>query len=390
MAEVGKVSSKAQALPRSAIRQIMKLASELQDVVHLEVGEPSEATPAPITQSALASGLAGGTKYLPNSGGMRLRQLIAERAGARTRSHVEPERVVVTTGAIGALFTTMAASLDEGDEVLLPDPGWPNYSAIAVLTGACAKTYSLAPHRGFEPDIEEIGSLITPATRAILVNSPSNPTGAVFSKATIRAISDLAVRHNIYLISDEIYEDMVFGSEHHSFLSEGIVDRLWVVSGFSKSFAMTGWRIGWLIAPPHAVEAAIALQEPVVSCVSAISHAAAVSALSEHAEYAQTLASRYRKRRDILVSELRSTGMIPMIPQGAFYALLDIAEFNLPSFDAALEILTDYRVAVVPGVTFGPKSDRYLRLAFTTDEDRLREGCRRLRRWIDARRGLSS
>jgi aspartate aminotransferase/aminotransferase len=382
MPRLGEISDRTKNLPRSAIRQIWSLARQKHDVVHLEVGEPFETTPQSIIDYAFAKARNGATKYVSSAGDADLRALIAERIVKRCRRPLTPERLVVTTGAIGALYTAFMATLQEGDEVLLPDPGWPNYYAITSLTGAKARTYSLKPENAFEPTIGDLEALITPATRAIVINTPGNPTGAVFSQATMEMIADFVRRHKIYLISDEIYEDIVFEGTHRSAFESGLDEHLWLVSGFSKSFAMTGWRIGWLVVPATAVEACVALQEPLVSCVSAISQSAAIGALTLNESYPRHLAESYRHLRDVLVTELSPTGLLAYRPRGAYYALLNIGELGLNSMDAALGLLNSHRVAAVPGITFGPASDCYLRLAFTADEQRLREGGRRIRDWI--------
>ena len=379
------LSSKVTAMPRSPIREVMALANALPDVIHFEVGEPLEQTPAGIIEAAAAAARAGATKYVPNSGDIALRRLIAERVSDRTGRAIDPKRVIVTTGAVGALFTAVAASVEEGHELLVPDPGWPNYYAIGTLAGAQCIPYTLYPERGFEPDLVELERLITPTTRAILVNSPGNPTGAVLSADTIAAIADMAQRHKLFVISDEIYEDMIFEDRHASFANCDIDDQVWIISGCSKSFAMTGWRIGWVVAPAYAVDAAVGLQEPLVSCVAAPSQAAAIAALGSFAEFPAQLCRTYRRRRDIVVEELGNSGLLATVPQGGFYALLDIGGFGIGSTEAATSLIRDFKVALVPGRAFGPLSDRYLRLAFTTSDDDLREGCRRIKAWAGPR-----
>ncbi len=376
---------KIEALPRSQIRRIMALAAEMDDVVHLEVGEPAEGTRAEIIRDAMEAALNGATKYVPNAGSPALRKLIAERISDRNRVAVDPGRVVATTGAVGALFTAMSLVVEPGEEVLLPDPGWTNYQSMVLFAGATFRTYPLYPERGFEPDPEEIEALIGPKTRAILVNSPGNPTGAVWRAPCIDRVAEIARARNLHVISDEIYEEMTFDADHVSFMGRDIDDRLWVVSGFSKSFAMTGWRIGWLVAPAHSVESAIALQEPTVSCISAVSQAAAIAALSKYPQTPGELAAIYRRRRDILVEELAGSGLIAARPAGAFYCLIDITRTGMSSMEAALDLLEKKKVAAVPGGSFGPRSDRYLRLAFTTSDDRLKTGCRRILEWVSER-----
>lgn len=376
---------KIEALPRSQIRRIMALAAQMEDVVHLEVGEPAEGTSPAIIREAMEAALGGATKYVPNAGSPALRGLIADRISARNPVAVDPGRVIATTGAVGALFTAMSLAVEAGEEVLLPDPGWTNYQSMVLFSGATFRTYPLYPERGFQPDPDEIEAMIGPQTRAILVNSPGNPTGALFSDECVARIAAIAERHDLHVISDEIYEEMTFDGPHVSFMGRGIDHRLWVISGFSKSFAMTGWRIGWLVAPDHSVESAVALQEPTVSCISAVSQAAGIAALSNHAAIPAELAAIYRRRRDLLLEGLAGSGLVAARPAGAFYCLIDISRTGMSSMDAALDLLDRHRVAAVPGGSFGPRSDRYLRLAFTTSDDRLKIGCERILEWVSGR-----
>jgi aspartate aminotransferase/aminotransferase len=363
-------------MPRSAIRQVMALANEYPDIIHFEVGEPLETTPPGIVDAAFAAVRAGATKYVPNAGSRELRELVARRIESRTGRPLDANRVIITTGAVGALFTAITTSLGAGSDMLVPDPGWPNYYSIASFSGVRCIPYRLYPERGFQPNLAELEALITPATRAILMNSPGNPTGAVFSRDCVQAIVEMARKHQLYIISDEIYEDIVFDGRQTSVADFDIDDQSWIVSGFSKCFAMTGWRIGWLVAPAHAVTAAIGLQEPTVSCVSAPSQAAATAALRDFGDEVGKIREAYRKRRDIVVEELAGTGLLTAVPQGGFYALLDISGLGMTSMEAAMSLIRDHKVALVPGGSFGPSSDRFLRMAFTTADDQLREGWR--------------
>jgi aspartate/methionine/tyrosine aminotransferase len=376
-------SGRARSMPRSAIREIMALAAERADVIHLEVGEPDATTPGHIIEAAFQAARAGWTKYSPNSGLPSLRQLIAQRVSRRWGLQVAPGQVVVTTGAIGALFTAIMTAVEAGDEILIPDPGWPNYESIAHLIGATAVRYGLPAKNGFLPDPEEIASKVSERTKAILINTPGNPTGAVFPRAVIARLADIVRSRGLYLISDEIYEDIVFGGEH---VSAGVFDlgsHAFVVSGFSKTFAMTGWRLGWLICPPELASVATGLQEPLTSCASTIAQKAGEAALSGPADCVAEFRDSYRRRRDILVEVFGKTGLLPLVPEGAFYGLVDVSRTGLKSLDFAKRFLLERNVATVPGITFGPSCDRYVRVAFTIGDEQLREGLQRLRDYID-------
>ena len=376
------LSRRADLMPRSAIREIMALAAGRSDVIHLEVGEPDFGTPSHIVEGAFAAVRAGATRYTGNAGRPSLRAAIAARA-SRHGTPVAPERAVVTVGAIGALFTALMTVVDPGDEVLIPDPGWPNYESIVVLTGGIPVRYPLPASDGFVPDPDELQRRIGPRTKAVLVSSPGNPTGAVFPLDVARRIGAIAAQTGVYLISDEIYEDIVFdGARHESLLAHTPEDRLFVISGVSKSYAMTGWRLGWLICPGHAVATAEKLQEPVVSCAPTPSQVAAEAALAGPQDSVETGRRLFQRRRDIFMNVLGPTGMVAGHPRGAFYGLVKLGDRHASALDFARKLLIEEGVAVVPGDTFGPSTNRMVRLAFTIADDRLTEGLRRLARAV--------
>jgi aspartate aminotransferase/aminotransferase len=370
-------SRRAAGLPRSAIREIMSLAAGKPDVIHLEVGEPDASTPPHIIEGAFKAAREGWTRYSSNAGLPSLRQKVAARISTRWGTPVSADRIVITTGAVGGLYTALMSVLDPGDEVLIPDPGWPNYEAIAHLAGATAVRFPLLPTRKFLPDVAEIRRLTTAKTKAILINTPGNPTGAVFPRELMRVLIDHVRESGIYLVSDEVYEDIVFEGEH---VSAGAFDAdgVFVVSGASKSFAMTGWRLGWIVCPPDLAGVATGLQEPVTSCASTIAQKAGEAALDGGDECVWALSAAFRRRRDLVVEALGKSGLLPVVPAGAFYALVDIGRTGRDSLSFCKHLLEAKSVAAVPGITFGPQSDRYIRLAFTIGDAQLRTGLIRL------------
>jgi len=372
-------AARARAMPRSAIREIMALAAGRSDVIHLEVGEPDAGTPAAIVAEAFARVRDGATRYTPNAGLAELRQRIAARVAARLGQAVGADSIVVTTGAIGALFTAIFAVADPGDEVLIPDPGWPNYESICHLAGARPVRYAQPAASGFLPDPAAIEALVGPRTRAILINTPGNPSGAVFPPALMAALGDIAARHGLWLISDEIYEDIVFDGRHVSAAAAAPSDRVILISGFSKSYAMTGWRLGYLVVPPELAAVCAGLQEPITSCPAAPSQAAGIAALDGPQDVVTGFRDTFRRRRDLMLEVFDGTGLVPARPAGAFYGLVDIGRSGLDSVRFAKALLTERGVATVPGITFGPSCDRFVRVAFTIADAPLREGLTRLR-----------
>lgn len=377
-------SIRARSMPRSAIREMMALTAGRPNVIHLEVGEPDAPTPDYIIAGAFEAARAGWTKYSANAGLPTLRALIANRASLRWGARVVPDQVVVTTGAVGAVYSAISTVIDAHDEILIPDPGWPNYESMAHLLNIKVVRYNLHASNGFLPDPYDIASSITEKTKVILINTPSNPTGAVFPERLMARLADIAQSHGVYLISDEIYEDIVFEGEHVSAGSLGIGDRTFVISGLSKSYSMTGWRLGWLICPPELADVASSLQESLTSCASTISQKAGEVALSGPPDFTRIFCDSYRRRRDILVNVFSDTGSLPIVPAGAFYALIDISRTGLSSLDFTKRLLLEHNVACVPGGTFGQSCEQFVRVAFTIDDDQLHDGLLRLRAFIES------
>ena len=267
------VSQRAAALPRSGIRLIHDLAKG-PDVLHLEIGQPDFSTPTHIVEAAHAAARAGMTRYTPNAGLASLREAIAEKVERENLIPAAPDRIVVTMGAMQGLYASLLAILEPGDEVLVPDPGYPNYGMAISLCGARPIPYPLRPQAGFQPDTEAIPALIGDRTKAIMINSPSNPTGNVISRECMARMAEIAERFDLYVISDECYEKILFAGSHVSPASMGDPERFFTVNSFSKTYAMTGWRVGYVVAPPRLAPTVVKLQEPVVACACSVSQAA--------------------------------------------------------------------------------------------------------------------
>ena len=379
------ISPLAQALPTSGIRAMMTRAALLDDVIHLEVGEPGFRTPDHILEAAFKAAREGATRYTPTGGVPALREAVAERVSARWERSVGPGEVIITAGAVSALATATLATVGRGEEVLLPDPGWPNYHSMVELCGASAVTYPLPASNGFVPDPAQIEALITPRTRAMIINTPGNPTGAVFAPDVVRELVRLAERHGFQLISDEIYEDLVFGTAHESAARRS--DAPVYVSGCSKTYAMTGWRLGFAVAPEPVIRAMEKLQEPLVSCASSVSQAAADAALRGPQECVAEMREAYERRRDIVVETLGPAGLLPVAPTGGFFALVELGATGLSGMELGFEVLDETRVATVPGAGLGTTIDTMVRLSFAAADEDVAEGCARLLAFHDRRAG---
>ncbi len=370
-------SALAQALPRSGIREVMDLARQMDDVILLVVGEPSFNTPAHIIDAAAKAAHAGTTKYTPNAGLPGIRAAVAERYSRKWGRTVTPQEVLVTAGAVNALAAVVAAIAEEGDEILVPDPGWPNYMAMIELARTVPVRYPLPPENGYLPDLTALEAKITPRTKAIIINNPSNPTGAVFPAETVEALVELARKHDLWLISDEVYEDLIFEGEHVP-AARFDPERVITVSGASKSYAMTGWRIGWAVTQPDLVALCGKIQEAIVSCPPAVSQAAAEAAVRGPQDAVEEMRLAYQRRRDLVQEFLEPTGLLSSVPAGAFYALVDLRGAGLPSKELALKLLEEEHVAVAPGSTFGDVAEGMVRISLATADDDLAEGCRRI------------
>lgn len=368
-------------MTRSGIREIMDLAAGREDVLHLEVGEPDFPTPQHIVDAAVEALRAGFTKYTPNKGLPEVREAIAAKLATTNGVEASVDGIVVTVGAINGAMEAMTAIVDPGDAVLLPDPGWPNYAMICTVLKARVVRYPLLPEHDFEPHLEEVDRLAgTSRAKLLVLNTPSNPTGAVFPEAVVRELVEIARQHDLYVLSDECYEHIVFEGSH---VSAASVDGERVVSVFSmsKSYAMTGWRIGYLVTTPSLAEQIAKVQEAVTSCASAVSQKAAEAALRGDQTCVQEMRDSYRRRRDLAVGLLDEHGLITR-PKGTFYITADISPTGLGGYQFCRRLLDERGVAVAPGETFGPRGKGMVRVSLATEAGILEDGIGRLGRAV--------
>ena len=366
-------------MKRSGIREIMDLAAQRSDVLHLEVGQPDFATPAHIVEAACAAAAQGYTTYTANKGLLEVRESITAKLKRDNGIEVAADDVVISCGAVNALFESLVALVSPGDGILLPDPGWPNYEMMADTLSARVSRYPLLPDAGYIPDLERLDALAAePGVKVLIINSPGNPTGAVFPRWVIEELVEIARRHDLYLISDECYEQIVFDGEH---VSPGSLDhdgRVLSVFSMSKSYAMTGWRMGYVAGESSLVDLVAKVQEPVVSCATSVTQKAGQAALEGDQSCVREMTASYRARRDMVVDLLGSGGLLINEPKGAFYILADISAASSDSYAFARRLVAERGVAVAPGLTFGPAGAGVVRLSLATDTDQLRTGTQRL------------
>ncbi len=378
------VSRFAQSLPPSGIRAVMKLAAESEGVISLAAGEPSFTTPAHIIEAALEAARAGHTHYTLTIGITPLREAVAERCARRWGVPVSVDDVVIGAGAGNAIMATLLSVVDAGDEVLLPDPGWPNYEAQVLTARGVPVFYPLRPENRYLPDLDDLERLATPRTRVLVTNNPSNPCGSVWAREAVEAVSRWASGHGLWVIADEVYEDLVFDGEM-AWAAPYDRERTIAVGGCSKTFAMTGWRIGWAVSSPAVAAASAKVQEPLVSCPSDVSQRAALAALAGPQDAVEEMRAAYRRRRDLVRGLLEPAGLLPTVPSGAFYALADLRCTGLSSQEAATRLIREQRVATVPGTAFGRVAEGFVRLSLASADEDLRTACERILTFV---RGL--
>jgi aspartate aminotransferase len=373
----------------SATVRLAGLVAEMrargEPVISFSVGEPDFPTPRHIVAAAQRALDEGHTKYTPSPGIPPLREAIAERVREDNGIPASPNDVLVAPTK-HTLFMACAALVDPGDEVVLPDPAWVSYVPMIRLAGGVPVRVRADEGTDFQLDPDAVQAAITPRTKAVVVNSPSNPAGAVHSLEAMRALADVVQDHDLYLISDEIYEKLVYDGRHVSPASlDGMFERTVTASGFSKTYAMTGWRLGWLVAPPPLFDAVAKLQAHTITCAPAFAQVAGVAALRGPEEELRRMREEFRTRRDLMVRLVHETPHLSCpTPQGAFYVF---PRFDLETSSASLAegLLREAKVATVPGRAFGPAGEGHLRLSYAASQDAIREGMGRLRDALEAR-----
>jgi aspartate/methionine/tyrosine aminotransferase len=375
-----KVNPAAAAMPPSGIREIMNAAWGRPGLLHLEVGQPDFATPAHVVAAAAEAARTGHTGYTPTAGIPELRAALAAKVRERNGIPVEPEQIVLGNGGAQALHACLVALTEPGDGILLPDPAWPNFLMMAQLLRLDVASYGLTPAGGYVPEVAELERLVTPRTRVLLLNSPSNPLGSVIGRERMAELLAFAARHDLWVLSDECYDEITFDGTAVSPAALDRDGRVVTVFSFSKTYAMTGWRLGYVAAPPEVAEVLVKAQEPLVSCINAPTQHAGLAALASPPEVVAGMVAAYRQRRDTVVGRLAGHGLTAFRPAGAFYAWVDVSAAGLGAREFALRLLAEEGVAAAPGTAFGPRGEGFLRLSLAASEADLAEGSDRLAR----------
>jgi aspartate aminotransferase len=376
----------------SVFARAKELEAQGRSIIHLELGEP-DFHPGQSVMESVGKALADGKdRYCAVIGVPALREEIAAYL-ARTRGiQVSPENIVVAPGCKIALFLAMFALLEPGDEVLYPDPGFPGYDSITLGLGAVPVPFELSARNRLQPDPAEIASKITPRTRMLITNSPANPTGTVYTDAVQRALAELAVQHDLWVLSDEIYARIIYNGEYLSMLRyPGMTERTLIIDGFSKSFAMTGWRLGYAVAPPEVVPALAMMAVNTYTCVAEFTQHAAIAALRDREGTTPRMVGEFARRREQFSRDLnRIPGLRCQPPDGAFYAWVDITGTGMSAEDLCRILLEEAGVAAIPGAAFGPAGKEFVRFSFAASTDTLREAVKRIEKVSSAWHGTTA
>ncbi len=359
-----------------------ELEKQGRSIIHLELGEPDFHPAAPVVDAVRAAVAEGRDRYVSPRGVPALREAIAAYLKRTRHLDVAAEEVLVAPGCKMALSLTMMALIEPGDEILYPDPSFPIYPSFTRGLGGKAVPFYLEEKNQFQPDIAEIASKITPRSKALIFNSPNNPTGTVFSEETLKQIAALAVKHDLWVIADEIYARILFNGEYKSiYAMPGMKERTIIIDGFSKSFAMTGWRLGYAVAPKSFIDALDLLVLNTFTCTAEFSQVAAIEALNDSTNAVDAMVLEYRKRRDLFVDRLNKIpGFRCLVPDGAFYAWVNIEDTGLPAEEVQRQLLEDAGVAGIAGAAFGPAGKNYLRFSLVSARNLLEEALERIER----------
>jgi len=378
------ISHRVQSVPPSGIRRFFDIAATMKDVISLGIGEPDFVTPEPILKAGVASLQHGDTHYTSNSGILELRQAVTRNLKRLYGVDYDPEtEILITVGVSEALYLALTAILDPGDEVIVPQPCFVAYTPEVVFTGGVAVTIATKVEDNFQVTAEAIERTITPRTKALLIGYPNNPTGAVMSRENLIQIGQLAEKYDLVVISDEIYDRLVYDGAHVCFAAlPKMHQRTILLSGFSKDYAMTGWRLGYAAAPAELLAAMRKVHQYTIMSAPTTAQAAGVEALNNGEQFVQDMVAEYDRRRRRLVSGLNTLGLDCFEPKGAFYAFPSVAKSGMDENTFAEALLQEEKVAVVPGSAFGESGAGFVRLAYATAYEKIEEALNRMERFM--------
>lgn len=388
----GLTSQMVRRLPASGIRRFFELLDATTGVISLAVGQPDFPTPAQITRAASDALLAGNTGYTSNYGLIELRTKLSRHLDHLYGVHYDPEgELLLSTGVSEALDIAMRALVDAGDEVLVPEPCYVAYQPVVLLAGAKYVPVPTSPQTEFMVTTDDLRKHLTPATKAILLGYPSNPTGAVLDRATMESIAEFVEEHDLLVIADELYDRLVYGVEHVCFAAlPGMKERTVLLGGFSKAYAMTGWRLGYVAAPPPMLEAMMKVHQYVMMSAPTAAQYAGLEALESGEEDVRGMVAEYDRRRRMVCHRLGAMGLPTVEPHGAFYAFPDVRVTGLSDMEFSERLLHEERVAVVPGSAFGESGRGFVRICYAADYSDLEQAMDRIARFVQRCRKAAS
>lgn len=371
-------------LKPSGIRKFFDIVATMKDVISLGIGEPDFTTPGPILEAGIASLKRGDTHYTSNSGIIELRQKLATHLQRLYGLEYDPAReILITVGVSEALYLALTAILEPGQEVLVPTPCFVAYQSEVVLAGGVPVEIPSRVEDNFQPNLEALAGAVTPRTKAILIGYPNNPTGAIASRETLLEVLRIAEKHNLVVISDEIYDRLVYGQPHVSFASlPGAFPRTITLGGFSKDYAMTGWRIGYAAAPAEILKGLLVIHQYTIMSAPTTAQAAALEALETGEPYVLEMLAEYDRRRQLIVGGLNRLGLPTFEPRGAFYAFPQIAVTGMDDETFSQKLLEQEKVACVPGSAFGAGGEGFIRCSYATAYEKIEEALFRIERFM--------
>ncbi|MBT4003275.1 MAG: aminotransferase class I/II-fold pyridoxal phosphate-dependent enzyme [Chloroflexi bacterium] len=378
------LSHRVATLPPSGIRKFFDILADMPDVISLGIGEPDFVTPRPILEAGIQSLNDGMTQYTSNSGTVELRQALSKHLDAIYQVTYDPmTEMVITVGVSEALYLALTATLDPGDEVIIPTPCFVSYQAEVTLAGGVPIEIPSHMKDDFQPDVEAIKAAITPKTKVIFIGYPNNPTGAVASKEILEEIAKIAEEYDLLVISDEIYDQLVYGVDHVCFSKiPGMKERTILLGGFSKNYAMTGWRVGYACAPKAILDGMLRVHQYTIMSAPTMSQAAALKALEIGQEHVEVMRTEYDRRRRLIVDGFNRMGLETFEPRGAFYAFPKISSTGLDGDTFATRLLKEHGVAMVPGEAFGPGGEGFMRCSYATSYEEIAEALERIETFI--------
>lgn len=364
-------------------RQLFMMAKRYDDVIDFTLGDPDVPTPKDICDAAYNEAISGKTHYAPNAGLPALREVIANQVSKESGIDYTANNVAVTIGATEAVYLSFMACINPGDEVIILAPYWVQYENIVKLLGGKPVIIDTFKE-DFEPDLNAIFNAINSRTKAIVVNSPNNPSGYIYKDAFLNELAEMASANHILIFDDEAYHSLVYDGEFPSIAKYCRQEDIVIINSFSKQFAMTGWRVGYVVAEEEFIKTVVKFQQNIAVCVATPNQYAAIEAMTKADSYSEGIKEVFTKRRKILIQELEKINRINyQVPQGTFYVFIDISETGMDSKTFCFSLLEKEHVAVIPGIAFGEAFDCYIRLAFTLNEDKIVEGIKRIKRYID-------